>query len=125
MIVEAVGGVLYTLRYDVEKSKDNLIGIIIEYPEYVKKFGHSFRRPKCPGVYDNSLGDDKVTTAVWKVEAVHKAKIQDWDLYGTAEEESCRFIIDSIDNVWLAELKKKTTKYPEHGRAARTISTVA
>ena len=34
-------------------------------------------------------------------------------LYDTAEEESCRFIIDSVDDVWLAELKKKMTKYAE------------
>ena len=33
MIVEAIGGVLFALRYDVEKGKDNLIGIIIEDPE--------------------------------------------------------------------------------------------
>ena len=46
-------------------------------------------------------------------EAVHNAKIQDWDLYATAEEESCRFIIDSIEDVWLAELKKKMTKCVE------------
>ena len=36
MIVEAIGGVLFTLRYDVEKGKDNLIGMIVEDPEYVR-----------------------------------------------------------------------------------------
>ena len=45
--------------------------------------------------------------------AVHKAKIQDWDLCDTADEESCRFIIDTVDDVWIAELKKKVTKYVE------------
>ena len=35
MIVEAVGRVLCTLRYDVEKGKNNLIGIIIDDPEYL------------------------------------------------------------------------------------------
>ena len=102
MIVEAIGGVLFTLRCDVEKGKDNLIGIIVEDPGYVKKFGRSSRRPTSPGVYDDTLGGDKVTIAVRKAEAVHKAKIQDWNLYDTAEEESCRFIIDTVDDVWLA-----------------------
>ena len=73
----------------------------------------SFRRPTRPGVYDDALAGDKVTIAIWKTEAMHKAKIQDWDLYDTAEEESCRFIIDTVDNVWIAELKKKVTKYAE------------
>ena len=39
MIAEAIGGVLFTLRYDVEKGEDILIGMIVEDPEYVKKFG--------------------------------------------------------------------------------------
>ena len=68
----------------------------------MKKFGRSSRRPTSPGVYDDTLGGDKVTIAVRKAEAVHKAKIQDWNLYDTAEEESCRFIIDTVDDVWLA-----------------------
>ena len=113
MIVEAIGGVLFALRYHVEKDKDNLIGIIMEDANYVKKFGQSFRRPTRLGVYDDMLGGEKITIAIRKAEAVHKAKIQDWDLYDTAQEESCRFIIDSVGDVWIAELKKKTTKYAE------------
>ena len=96
MIVETVGGVLVTLRYNVEKGKGNLIGIIIEDLEYIAKFGRPFRRPTRPGVYDDTLVGNKVTIAVRKAEAIHKAKIQDWDLYDTAEEESCRFIIDCV-----------------------------
>lgn len=113
MIVETIGAVLYTIRYDVEKGKDNLIAIIIEDPEYVKKFGRSFRRPTRPAVYDDKLKGEKVTIDVRKAEAVHKAKIQDWDMYDTAEEESCRFIIDCVEETWIAELKKKTTRYAE------------
>ena len=108
MIVEAIDGVLFTLRYDVEKGKDNLIGIIIEDPEYMDKFGRPFGRPTYPGVNDSTLKGDKVTIDVWKAEAVHEAKIQDWDLYDTTEEESCRFIIDCVEDVWPNELKKKT-----------------
>ena len=99
--------------YDVEKGKDNLIGIIMEDANYVKKFGQSFRRPTRLGVYDDMLGGEKITIAIRKAEAVHKAKIQDWDLYDTAQEESCRFIIDSVDDVWIAKIKKKMTKYAE------------
>ena len=96
MIVETVGRVLYTLCCDVEKGKGNLIGIIIDDPEYVEKFGHSLRRPTCPRVYETKLKGEKVTVEIRKVEVVHKAKIKDWDLYNMAKEESCRFVIDSI-----------------------------
>jgi len=112
-VVEAICGVLYTLRYDVEKGRDNLVGIIIDDPTYVKKFGQTFRRPARPSVYDDSITGEKVTVTIRKAEAVWKAKIQDWDLYDTAEEESSRFITDSVEDVWLTELKKKITVYAE------------
>ena len=113
MIVEAIGGVLFALRYHVEKDKDNLIGIIMEDADYVKKFSQLFRRPIRPRVYDNTLGGEKIAIAIRKAEAVNKAKIHDWDLYDTAEEESCRFIIGAVGDVWITELKKKMTKYAE------------
>ena len=53
----------------------------MEDPEYVEKFGRSFRRPTRPGVYGDKLKGEKVTIDVRKTEAVLKAKIQDWDLY--------------------------------------------
>ena len=99
IIFEAVGGVLYGLRYDIEEGEDNLIGIIIPDPDYVQKFFKTFKRPTRPKVYDPTLAGDRFTIAVQKAEAVHKAKIQDWDLYDTAEEESCRFIVDSVEDV--------------------------
>ena len=64
-------------------------------------------------MYDKKLKGDKVTVEIRKAEAVLKAKIDDWDLSDTAEREACRFIIDSVEDVWLAELKKKITIYAE------------
>ena len=34
-------------------------------------------------------------------------------MFDTAQREACRFIIDSVEDVWLAELKKKYTIYAE------------
>ena len=99
MIVEVIGGVLYPLRYDTEGGKDNLLGIILPDPKYVAKFGRSFKRPTHPGVYDKKLKRDEVTVEIRKAEAVWKAKIDDWDLFDTTERETCRFIIDSVEDV--------------------------
>ena len=68
-VVEAICGFLCTLRYDVEKGRDNLVGIIVDDPTYVKRFGQSFRRPDRPSVYDDSLTGDKVTVKIRKAEA--------------------------------------------------------
>ena len=64
-------------------------------------------------MYDKKLKGDKATVEIRKAEAVWKAKIDDWDLFDTTERETCRFIIDFVEDVWLAELKKKITIYAE------------
>ena len=71
------------------------------------------RRPTRPGIYGNAVSGNKVTIAILKAEAVWKAKIQDWGLYDVAKEEACRFIIDCVQDVWLAELKKEAAVYAE------------
>ena len=68
---------LCPLHYDTEEGKDNLLGIILPDPKYVAKFGHSFRRPTRPGVYNKKLKGDKVIVEIRKAEAVWKAKIDD------------------------------------------------
>ena len=42
-----------------------------------------------------------------------KEKIDEWDLFDTAELEACKFITDSVEDEWLAELKQKITIYAE------------
>ena len=34
-------------------------------------------------------------------------------MFDTVEREACRYIIDSVEGVWLAELKRKITIYAE------------
>ena len=51
--------------------------------------------------------------AMRKAEVVWKAKVKDWDLYSVTEEEERQFIIDSVEDVWIAEIKKKGTVYAE------------
>ena len=63
--------------------------------------------------YGKKLKGDKATVEIRKTEAAWKAKIDDWDLFDTAKRETYRFIIGSVEYVWLAELKKKITIYAE------------
>ena len=77
--------------------------------------GTSFQRPKQPAAYDEAIKEDDkgVTITVCKAEAIHKARLQDWGLYDVSESQAGRFIVDAVDDVWLAELKKKITIYAE------------
>ena len=80
-IVEKIGGVLYSpLWCRVEKGKDNLIGIITPNPEYVQNLVTHLRGRHTRGFTTKSLMVSR-SPAVWKAKAVHKAKIQDWNLY--------------------------------------------
>ena len=87
-IVEELGGILFTIRYDSEKGEDNLIGIVIPQHEYTIRYNRAFQRPTRPAVYDDAIVDGPVTNKVRKAEAKWKAKIHDWELYDVAEEES-------------------------------------
>ena len=53
-IVEELGGILFTIRYDSEKGEDNLIGIVIPTEEYVTQYNRAFERPTRPAVYDDA-----------------------------------------------------------------------
>ena len=109
---ETMGGILFTVRYDAEKAEHNLIGIVIDDPDYVERYGKSFQRPKRPKAYDETIPDgEKVTIKVRKAEALHKARLHNWELYDVSESQAARFIVDAMEDVWLAELKKKVTIY--------------
>ena len=113
-IEEAIGGILFGIRYDAEKAKHNLIGLVISDEEYTGRYTDSFVRPERPKAYDDEIDvTSTITAEIRRAEAVWRAKIADWELYDVAESESARFIVDAVDDVWLAELKKKTTIYAE------------
>ena len=113
-IQETIGGILFAVRYDAADAKHNLIGLVIDDEEYKDRCGGSFVRPVRPKAYDDTIRDsDKVTISTRRAEALWKAKITDWELYDVSESEAGRFIVDSVDDVWLAELKKKITIYSE------------
>ena len=81
---------------------------------HTDRYGCSFVCPARPKAYDEAIKeDDKVTTMVHKAEAIWKAKISDRGLYDVAENEAARFIVDAVDDMWLADLKKKITIYAD------------
>ena len=51
-IVEDIAKLLYTIQFDKEGGKHNLIGLIMDKADYTKKFGALFPRPKRPAIYD-------------------------------------------------------------------------
>ena len=50
---ETIGGILFSIRYDAENAKDNLIGLVLPDADYLLRFGQAFVRPTRPTIYDD------------------------------------------------------------------------
>ena len=107
---EELAKILYPIRFDVEKGKHNLTGLIMENADYVLKYSKSFSRPICPTIY-GKLKDTLVGVPRVRAEATHNALLADRGLYDTAERETGLFILWAVDNVWLSNISKRIPTY--------------
>ena len=85
-IYDAIAKILYLIRYDSVGATHNLMGLIEEDTAYTTEYGESFPRPECPGIYATDIDTTKdASLDSRKKEAVHKARIADWEIYDVAE----------------------------------------
>ena len=85
----------------------NLMGMINKDAEYATEYVESFPQPPRPGIYALDIDTTKYASLdIQKKEAVHKAKIPDWDIYDVAESEANRFIVHVVAGVWISPLSK-------------------
>ena len=63
--------------------------------------------PDRPGIYATNIDTTKYASLdSQKKEAVHKAKISDWEIYDVAESEANSFIVRVVADVWISPLSK-------------------
>ena len=83
------------------------MGLINEDAAYVINYGESFHRPFCPGMYASDIDTTKYASLdIRKKEAVHKARIADWELYDVAKSEANCSIVRVFAYVWISSLLK-------------------
>ena len=99
-IYDAIAKIFYPIRYDSVGATHNLMGLIDKNAAYATEYGKSSPRPERPGIYATDIDKTKDTSLdSQKKEAVHKARIADWEIYDVAESEANRFIIrDDADD---------------------------
>ena len=56
-IVEELSKLLYTIQFNKEGGKHNLIGLIMDKADYTNCFGAPFPRPNCTTIYDESIAN--------------------------------------------------------------------
>ena len=110
-IVEELSKLLYTIQFDKEYGGNNPIGLIMDKADYTKRFGAPFPRPNRLAIYDESIADGATGVIRSKEEAMHCARITNWDTFEAAEREAREFIIDAFDEAWYSELCKPVTFY--------------
>ena len=106
-IYDAIAKNFYPTRYDIVGAKHNLMGLINEDATYATEYSESFPRPERPGIYASYINTtEDASLDIRKKEAVHRARIVDWEIYDMDESEANCFIICIVADVWVSPLLK-------------------
>ena len=104
-IYDAIAKIFYPIHCNSVGVRQNLMGLIEEDAAYTAKYGESFPRPTRPGIYASYIDTTKdASFDIQKKEAVHKARIADWEIYNMAESEANCFIVRVVAYVWISPL---------------------
>ena len=85
LICEAIAPILLSIPYNENGGKENIFGPIMADDKYTALYGHSFIHPKRLAVYDASINTDTKNAEHVRVEATHKAHIDNHNVYVAAE----------------------------------------
>ena len=86
-IIEVLAKLLYPIQFDKEGGKHNLIGLIMDKPDYTKRFGSPLPCPKRRSVHNKLIANGTTHVICAKSEAIHHACITNWDSFEAAERE--------------------------------------
>ena len=79
--------------------------------DYEVGYGAKFPMTTKPAVYDEDIPNNSTNVVRSKAEAVHTAKIADYQLFAAAERENRVFILAVIEDTWVCEFREPVTLY--------------
>ena len=103
--------ILLPLPCDAEKEIHNLMGLIMDEDDYKVGYGAKFPMTTKPAVYDEDIPNNSTNVVRSKAEAVHTAKIADYQLFAAAKRENRYFILAFIEDTWVHKLCDPFTLY--------------
>ena len=104
--------VLMKTPYDELTLKHNLSGVILpaERYEQIYKNGAYVIPPVIP-LYDDNIDKDTTRIEINRAEVKHEAQRNDRQLYETADNACCSFIVAVVVETWYKELEDSDTFY--------------
>ena len=79
--------------------------------DYKVRYGAKFPETTRPAVYDEDISNNTTNVVRSKTEAIHTAKIADYQIFNPAEREARYFILTVIEDTWVCELCDPVTLY--------------
>ena len=80
-IVEELYKLLYTIQFNKEGGKHNLIGLIMDKADYTDRFGALFQCLNRLAIYNGLITDSATGVIFAKAKSIHRARITDWDTF--------------------------------------------
>ena len=71
----------------------------------------AFHRPQKSAIYDASITDNEKALVRSRKEATHKSWIRNFTTYKSAEQETGKFILGVVEDMWVRELKQANMYY--------------
>ena len=111
-IRETLLPLLMDIPFDLVGGIHSLTGLITETATYEADHGNTaFVRPTHLPLYDSTILDNATTVQRVKLKTAHKALVDDYASYNTAERGVVRFLREVVDNLWINDLKDADTFY--------------
>ena len=105
--------VLAPISFDEELGIHNLMGLLLSRTDYSTRHNNEDfpDYSQRPPIYDDNIDADATAGVRAKAEAQHQAKLNDWRVYDCAQRELRAFIVASIEDTWIRELRDPITGY--------------
>ena len=87
-------------------------GIIIEDARYqILTNGTQFVTPANPGIYPENIAGNAANAVRSRAEALHKARIQEFEIYAGVEQALKDIILEAVDNDYMLEIEDEILGY--------------
>ena len=87
------------------------MGLVMDEDDYKVRYGAKFPNTTRPAIYNKWISNKSTNLVRAKAEAVHTAKIVDYQLFAAAKRETDNLIPAVIEDTWVCELCDPVTLY--------------
>ena len=87
------------------------MGLLMDEDDYKVRYGAKFPKTTRPVIYNEDISNNATNVVQAKAEAVHTAKITDYQVFSAAERETRYFILAVIEDTWVRKFREPVTLY--------------